>query len=378
MYGADVVLLQLIGGLDSRQFRPVVVLPTDLAFDGRLSAALRDRGVQVLFTNLAVLRRSYFHPLRFPRYLWRFFCSVLWLLFLIRRERVAIVHSNTLAVIPGAVAARLNGTPHVWHIHEIITRPRVLWRLTAWLAGHLSSMNVAVSAPTRTHLVAGYGGNASKTIVIHNGIDTQRFDASRGTGEQLRGEWDIAPDQVLVGMIGRFSHWKGQDYLLRVAQQVLAQRSHVRFAFVGGTVSGQTSVFDNFVNSVSRLGLQDRVVISGYRSDVPTVLDAYDVFVLPSILPDPLPTVVLEAMSMGKPVVANAHGGSIEMVVHGTTGLLVDPDNVEEMSAALLLLIDYPAVRQWMGARGREHLESSFSLDKFIERWSLLYEGLKK
>lgn len=378
MYGADVILLQLIAGLDERRFRPIVVLPTDLAFDGRLSAALRQRGVLVLFTNLAVLRRSYFHPLRFPLYLWRFLCSLLWLYALISREQVTIVHSNTLAVIPGAVAARLRGIPHVWHVHEIITRPRFLWRLTAWLASHLSTVNVAVSEPTRAHLVAGNAGNDSKTQVIHNGIDTQRFDAGIGLGMQLRQEWHTGPDEVLVGMIGRFSHWKGQDYLLQVAQRVLAQRSTVRFAFVGGTVAGQTAMFDDFLKQVDHLGLHDRVIVSGYRSDAPAVLDAYDIFVLPSTLPDPLPTVVLEAMAMGKPVVANAHGGSLEMVEQGVTGFLVEPGLVDAMAAALLLLIDNPQARHVMGAAGRKRLENNFSLVRFIEQWTMLYEGLRK
>jgi glycosyltransferase involved in cell wall biosynthesis len=378
MYGSDVILLHLIEHLDLQHFRPIVVLPTDLPFDGKLSAALRARGVKVIPTNLAVLRRSYFHPFRLPLYLWRFFYSLVWLYVLIHCERVSLVHSNTLTVIPGVMAALLARKPHVWHVHEIITRPRFLWRLTAWLAGHLSTVNVAVSSPTRSHLIAGDVTNEPKTIVIHNGLDTQRFDANRGSGAQLRREWNIQTGEILVGMIGRFSHWKGQDYLLRIAAQVLEHRHAVRFAFVGGTVSGQTAVFDSFVQTVVGLGIQDRIIISGYRSDVPTVLEAYDIFVLPSILPDPLPTVVLEAMAMGKAVVANAHGGSIEMVAHGVTGFLVGPGNEEEMIAALLLLIDHPEVRQAMGNRGRLRMECNFSLDLFVEQWTMLYQGLLK
>lgn len=378
MYGADVILLQLIDGLDPARFRPLVVLPTDLPFDGKLSAALRARGVPVLFTNFAVLRRRYFHPLRLPLYLWRFVYSVVWLLALIRRQNVTLVHSNTLAVIPGAVAARLAGIPHIWHIHEIITRPHLLWRLTAWLAAHLSTLNVAVSGPTLSHLAAGDRGNEPKTRVIHNGLDLRRFDAGKGAGALLRQEWNVGPQEILVGMIGRFSHWKGQEYLLEAAQRVLAQHTaadvEVRFAFVGGTVAGQTAIFDNFVQSVAHLGLQDSVIVSGYRSDVPAVLDAFDVFVLPSTLPDPLPTVVLEAMAMGKPVVANAHGGSVEMVEQGVTGLLVEPGNVEQMAAALLLLIDQSAARKMMGENGRRRMETHFSHAHFVEQWTDIYE----
>ena len=381
MYGADITLLQLVERLDPQRWRPIVVLPTDMAFDGKLEAALTERGITALPTNLAVLRRAYFHPLRFPLYLWRFVCSVVWLLALMRRERVAVVHSNTLAVIPGAIAARLLGIPHAWHIHEIITRPKFLWRLTAFLAATLSTVNVVVSEPTRAHLVAGNGGNAAKTRIIDIGLDMRRFDEGRGQGAQLRREWHVGPDEVLVGMIGRFSHWKGQDHLLEVARRVLAQATppsspSIRFAFVGGTVSGQEAVLDNFVQAVAAAGLQDRVTISGYRTDIAAVLEAFDIFVLPSTLPDPMPSVVLEAMAMARPVVANAHGGSTVMVAHGETGLLVDPGSPEMMAAALRLLIDQPAVRRWMGDNGRRRFASRFSLDRSVREWTALYDEL--
>jgi Glycosyltransferase len=97
---------------------------------------------------------------------------------------------------------------------------------------------------------------------------------------------------------------------------------------------------------------------------------------MPSILPDPFPTVVLEAMAAGRPVIANAHGGSTELVIDGRTGMLVPPGQAEAMAAAIISMIDQPARAQEMGHEGRRRIEQQFSLERFITRWSQIYADL--
>lgn len=376
MYGADVILLELVKGLDPQEFRPIVVLPTDLPFDGALSRALREQGVTVYQTDLAVLRRKYFKPLTFVSYLRRFVVSVVWLRRLIRSEQVDIVHSNTLAVIPGAVAAWLTQTRHVWHVLEIIVKPRFLWRLTAGLAARLADVIVTASGPTYDHLCKGNSGVSAKAMVFHYGIDVAKFDAGCGGGQALRRAWGIAPDEPLVGMVGRVSHWKGQQYFLQVAAHVHARHPNARFALVGGTSPGQENLMDELLQEVRRLGLTDHVIIQGFRSDIPAVLEAFDLFVSPSILPDPFPTVVLEAMAGALPVVANAQGGCLEMIDEGVTGFLVEPGNEEAMAAAIGRLIAEPELRGQMGKQARCRLEKMFSLAQFKQNWLRLYRTL--
>jgi glycosyltransferase involved in cell wall biosynthesis len=374
MYGADFILLQLVEHLDRQRFRPLVVLPTDVPHPGQLTDALAQRRIDTIHLPTAVLRRKYFTPLGILVYSWRLVVSTLALIRIIRSERVKIVHSNTTAVVPGALAARVTHTPHIWHVHEIITKPRILWRLTAWLLPRLSARVVAVSTPVRDHLCAGDRRNADKSIVIHNGIDAMRF-ANVG-GEDVRREWSLEPGDSLIGMVGRVSHWKGQDYFLQVAQRVVAREPHARFALVGSTFPGQERMMKELQHSVENLHLSTSVIVAGFRSDIPSVLAALDVFVLPSILPDPFPTVILEAMASGKPVVANAHGGSIEMVEDGTTGYLIPPDQPEEMATAIVRLLADPEERRRMGNCGRERCISKFSLDAFLRTWQTIYASM--
>ena len=376
MYGADRVLLQLIDLLDKRRFRPIVVVPNDVPYQGQLSQALREREVETVQMKTAVLRRKYFTPYGMLVYFWRLIVSTLALVSLIRRESVSLVHSNTSAVIPGALAARLAGRPHVWHVHEILVRPRALWRFTSWLLPRLSDRVVAVSGPARDHLCAGDRRNEDKAIVIHNGVDVSAFTQDDRPGQAVRQEWGVQPNQPLVGMIGRVSSWKGQGHFLKSVALVVKSHPEARFALVGGTFPGQEHLVNDLKELITQLELDSSVILSDFRSDVPAVLDAYDVFVLPSIQPDPLPTVVLEAMAAGTPVVANAHGGSIEMVEHQVTGLLVQPDRPEKMAVAINRLLDNPEERRNMGQRGRERVETFFSLETFVANWMTLYDTL--
>jgi glycosyltransferase involved in cell wall biosynthesis len=376
MYGADIILLQLVEGLDKTFFRPIVVLPNDMPYEGQLSKALQAKQVYTIRMNIAVLRRRYFTPWGFFLYFWRLAASTLAMIRLIRQESVDLVHTQTAAVIPGALAARLTGTPHVWHALEIIVKPRFLWRFTSWLLPRLSNQVVAASGPTLNHLCAGNHLNEKKAIVIHNGVDLDRFTRANKSGQEVRKEWGIETEQPLIGMVGRVSSWKGQDYFLKVAQLVAQSHPEARFALVGGTIPGQEDLFVKIKAMVKELGLEQKVIVNDFRSDIPAVLDAYDVFVLPSTLPDPFPTVLLEAMAASKPVVANAHGGSTEMVDHGQTGFLVHPDKQEEMALAIQYLIEHPEERSCMGQRGKERLEANFSLKSFTIKWNNLYKSL--
>jgi glycosyltransferase involved in cell wall biosynthesis len=373
LYGADRSLLQLVTGLDRSRYTPLVILPDDLPYAGDLRRALSAEGVEVRLADLGILRRKYLTPFGLLRSAVRLFFAVIMLIGLIRRERISIVHSNTTAVIAGAPAAVLTGTPHIWHVREMVSSPRLLRRLTAFLTAHAATQVIAVSGPVRDHLIAGNRRNARHTLVVHNGVKLERFAGAAGSGAAVRRAWQVAADQPLIGMIGRVSRWKGQHFLLDAIEQVAAVRPAARFALVGSPAPGHEAVMQELRSRVAAAGLADRVIINEYRSDVAAVLDAFDVFVLPSIEPDPLPNVVLEAMAVQRPVIAAAHGGSLEMVEAGVSGLLVPPGDIAALTAAILQLIDQPALRQQFGTAGRARVEALFALPGRLAWWNTFY-----
>ena len=370
LYGADRVLLELAAGLKARGHALQVVLPGP----GPLHDELARVGVATQQRNLGVLRRRYFTPLGLMNRLCRVLRAAFYMRRLIRAHGLAIVHSNTTAVLAGALAARLARVPHVWHVHEITTRPRWFAKGMALCVGLLSQRAVFVSAASRDHLCALSPRVRDKALVIHNGIDTAR--ALAGRRGVLRAECGWREDHCVVGMLGRINWWKGQAALLACAARLLPGDAGLRFIMVGGTFDGDNRVRDELLASIAQQGLSGRVVVQDFRNDVGNVLADIDIFVLPSTEPDPFPTVVLEAMAAGKPVVAFRHGGVCEMVDDGVSGILCAPVSADEMVAAIQRLAASPALRAQMGQAGRERLQRLFTRDAFIDRFAALYEEL--
>ncbi len=359
LYGADYILLLVVRAL-KETIRPIVALPGD----GPLAEALRSEGVQVLMTRDSVLRRVNFKPDKLPGFLWNLFRDSHDLARVIREEDVKLVYSNTGAVISGARAARRRKIPNLYHIHEIIQTPEWLAkRIARQVLGQAVEV-VAVSGPVQDQLQRYAKIGDAPVRVIHNGLDPSRFD-----GEDdfvyVRREMGAGPENILYGVIGRIHPWKGQPYFLESARLVADVCPVARFAIVGGTFAGYEHLVEDLLRQVKRLDLVNRVKILPHRTDVPRLMRALDVFVLPSTSPDPLPTVVLEAMAARKPVIATAHGGALEMVLHGETGLLAPHDDPNELAQTMLELARDARLREQLGEAGRKRLEETFSLGGF-------------
>jgi glycosyltransferase involved in cell wall biosynthesis len=172
---------------------------------------------------------------------------------------------------------------------------------------------------------------------------------------------------VLYGVIGRIHPWKGQKYFIEAARIVTDKCREARFVIVGGTFAGYEHLVDQIKDQIEKLNLGDRIKVLPHRRDVENLMQALDVFVLPSTLPDPLPTVVLEAMAARKPVIATAHGGALEMVIHGETGLLAPYHDATGFADAMLELANAKKKRIQFGITGRKRLDDEFSRARFHE-----------
>ncbi len=375
LYGSDIVLYELVRRLDRERFQPLVVVPTDLPYRGDLRNALAQANVPARRVNMAVLRRRYLQPRLFPSFLWRLAYGTWALTRLIRQERIDLVHSNTAAVWCGALAARLTRRPHVWHIHEIIRRPTWLRRGIARAAVALSDRVVAISGAVRDHLLADAPDRDGWIVVIPDAVDTERFRPDVD-GSALRRAWGCDPNTVLIGQVGRIHTWKGQEVFARAAALLRDRYPQARFVVVGDIVPGQPEPLDRLKARIAEAHLNERFTLAGYRRDAPQVMAALDVLVQPSAEPEPFGMVVIEAMASGKPVVATAHGGPLEIVVDGETGFLVPPGDPAALAEALARLIENPSLRRRMGAAGRERAVTRYGFPAHVAAFAALYEAL--
>ena len=375
LYGAEVVLLELIRGLDRTLFKPMVVLPADVRHINRLSAKLQEEGIPFRFIRMGVIRRRYFGPLGIIRFALNCLTGVATLVWIALSHRIDIIHSNTVSVPCGAIAAKLLRRPHIWHVHEMVTRPAVARRIVHRFVTRMSTVVVAVSNAVKNHILEDCPGQAEKIRVILNGIDVDRF-AESTENSAIRQQFGISEQDCLVGMVGKVCRWKGQLLLVEAARLVCALRPDISFLAVGGVFDDERYYMDAFRDAVVQSGLESRFRISDYSSDVRPFLRAFDIFVLPSTEPDPFPTVVLEAMASGRPVVASGHGGPIEMIVEGETGLLFTPGSAESLASAVLSLSGNMAHSREMGRNGQKRAVQFFTSGRYVQEFGSLYSEL--
>ncbi len=375
LYGSDVVLLNLVRRLDRARFRPMVLLPTDIPYQGALSRALDEAGIAHRALTMPVLRRRYFSVRGLPRFIGHLWRGRQEVTALARKEQVALIHSNTSAVWGGALAASRLGVPHLWHVHELVTDPVLVRKLIAWMVHRYSDRVVAISRAVAEHLLQDAPGLEGRVSVIYDAVDTERFSPAV-SGQALRQAWGVGPEEVLVGVVGRISAWKGQDFFLHAFALAVQTEPQLRAVMVGDVPPGEDWRRDAMQRLAQELGIARRVLWPGYHPNAPQVMAALDILALPSIKPEPFGMVVIEAMATGKPVIATAHGGPTESVAHGQTGLLVSPTDPEDMARALIRLAQNPLLRRTWGAQGRVRAQTLFSFEAHVNAFQTLYEAM--
>lgn len=367
--GSDLSLVRLVEGLDRSRYSAVVALPAD----GPQVAKLKAAGARVEIvpgmlkptSRRGVGYRIQF-VLNFPFGVWALFS-------LIRREKAAIVHTNTIHNLYGVLAAWMAGVPHVWHFREIVWQSGLLRHLELWLARHLTARIIVTSDA----IAAMYGPRSHwpvHLVKVSNGVEADRY--TPGDGSRVRNDLNVGPDQTLIGIVCRLDPWKGVETFLEAAAQVAIREPRTAFVVVGGPIIGQESYEVTLHRKARDLGIAERVRFTSWRykpDDMPDVHRALDILVLASIEAEPFGLVVLEAMSTGKPVVATAHGGPLEIIEDGRSGDLVPPGDTVAMADAIVALVVDPARRARVGALARERVLTHFTAEQYVGGVEAIY-----
>jgi glycosyltransferase involved in cell wall biosynthesis len=227
---------------------------------------------------------------------------------------------------------------------------------------------IVVGAAENRESFAGLGRDRRKIAVVPTGIELDRFEPGRGR-DQVRKELGYPDEKLVVGTIARLSEVrKGIDYFLQAAAAVAPGFPDAEFVIVGeGWMRPQ------FEAQARDLGIAERVRFTGWRSDIPEVLAALDVFVMPS-LHEGGPTTVLEAMAMAKPTVATNVGMVPEVIDDGRTGLIVPTADSGAIARALAGLLGDADLRKTMGEAARDKAVAGFSLETMVERYLVEFE----
>ncbi|MBR0568569.1 TIGR03088 family PEP-CTERM/XrtA system glycosyltransferase [Azoarcus sp. L1K30] len=360
--GLENGVVNLINHLDSECFRHVVVAMTkcDTAFCDRIASS------KVEFFDLD---KPPGHGVKLYAKLHS----------LISELQPTIVHTRNLAALEAVVPAWLAGVPirlhgeHGWDVSDPDGK-RFKYRLIRRLYRPFVSCYVALSGQLEDYLRDGVGVQASRITRICNGVDTARFHPGRDGRSMLEGSPFNMSGLIVLGTVGRLQAVKDQANLVhafaRVLQRAPQLSPRLRLMIVGdGPLRAQ------LVAEVTRTGLEAHVWFAGARDDIPNVMRAMDLFVLPSRA-EGISNTILEAMASGLPVIATDVGGCGELVVPADNGALVPANDSEALAQAIIDYVERPAQIRAHGIASRERAVSRFSIQSMVAAYHELYAGL--
>lgn len=295
-----------------------------------------------------------------------------------RREKFDIVHTHTAkAGFIGRIAARLAGTPsviHTPHGHDFYgyfgslgsRLIIILERIAALFADKI----VILTAIEKMDMLKYHICVAGKIEVFHSGMDFSGFEKLDVDVVKKKSEFSIGPGDYVVGMVGRLEGIKGFEYFIDSAKIVLSSIQNTKFLIVG-----DGSLRSSLMERSRRLGIEDKVIFTGWREDMPQIISILDVLVLAS-LNEAVGRVLLEAGVAGKPTVATAVGGIPEIVKDGETGILVPPRDPEGIAGAVTGLLKDAEKRRAMGRAAKEWIKSNFNEEKMVSEIGNIYKEL--
>ena len=354
--GGERYLELLFDRLDRTRYRALLICPEPGPFVGHMKA----RGVETHLVHLA--------PLFNPMALWR-------LTRLLARERVTILQTHgARANFYGRIAGRLAGVPVIIStVHNSLKDYTAHW-LTRWfyakalrLTLSLVHQIICVSDSTRRDLIDECPAAEARIQTVYNGVDPSAFP-SQPDRQKVRQELRITRGPVLV-VIARLTEQKGHRYLLQAFPDLLKTWPQLCCVFVG-----EGELHETLHRMAIDLGVERACRFLGARDDIADILAAADLFVLPS-LSEGFPFVLLEALAMGRPVIASRVNGVSELIEDHKTGLLVPPRDPQALGAAIREVLNDPTAASKMGAVGRAVVRERFTVNRMVADTTAIFDA---
>ena len=357
VYGASKIFLQTVSIAKNNGHHVVV----GLSKKGELEKAFLDLGVPVEIINLGILRRQYFNFKGIVNRYKQWNKAIPVLESIIQSHQINLIYSNTAAVLIGAYIAKRRSIKHTWHIHEIIEKPIFLHRFLSWCFKHYADQLIVVSKAVEKHWQKDIDNNKIKQI--YNGIETVQSTSL----PSFRTTLNIPSNALVIGMAARIHYWKGQSYFVDIANALLEienSTAPLYFLIAGDPYTGYEYLLDQLMKQIHQLKRKDQIIYLGFVKEMDVFYRSIDLLILPSQLPDPLPTVILEAMQYQIPVVATKQGGAMEMVIENETGIFIPLNNALEAAQKIYAILP-EKIRLSMGLKGKKRVDEHFSQASF-------------
>jgi len=291
---------------------------------------------------------------------------------ILHKEKVDLVHFNNTLLRPQEwILASLFSKAQVV-AHERGINNKFPYQYRFW-ARYLKAI-ICISEAVRENLLR-HGFPEEKLFLIYNGLDPNTFTATRDKTLVLQ-EFGLDKNAQLIGVVGNIKQWKGQDIAIRAMVHIKKRFPNLRCLLIGGSSQDDKEYFDLVRNLVKSEGLEDNIIFTGQRRDVPSLINILSVLIHTSVLPEPFGRVLLEGMAMGKPIITPNIGAGPEIVADGKTGLVVKSGDPKDLARAILYLLEAPQKAEQMGKAGRDRLEKHFHINLCVTKVVKIYTEL--
>lgn len=362
-------VLQVAKGLEEHGFSSIVAMPEG---DKTFANLLNKLGIPYYQVRNFKRQQPTLNPAHHIKWFLFFIPGMLSLMRLIKKNKVGIVHTYVSPIyLQGHLAAKLSGAKLVWELDDA--------NIPKWLRVPLIPFfrflpdKIAVGSKAANRHYFGNSTLAKETILLYPPQDTSKFHPDDKNVKEYRREFGLKAHDKVVGVVANIFPIKGYEYFFSAARLIREAFPKVKFLVVGEILKTREKYWQRLHRQIVDLQIEDDIILAGYRTDIPEILNTMDIFVLTSVS-EASPAVILEAMSCAKPVVATRVGGVPELVIDRETGILVPPRDPKAISGAVLHLLNHPEEAREMGLKGRQRVIDHFDSAICIQKHEKIYK----
>lgn len=356
LYGADRILVNALKAIP-RDIHKKVYLFREGPLVNFIEEQVENAEV-IIKSDMPVIYRKMFTPIGIIKFFKRWVAFLWFLRKQNKHHQYTSAYVNTLAccfILP--ILWRLKIKRFI-HVHEIIDSPKIIGHVTAMVSQVFANKVVCVSNAVLLGLKRYVTIINRKALVIHNGINAIEVNNKKRS------------EKINFYLFGRIKPEKGQWFLVEALSTINREKlANSKFILMGGVVDGQEHKLKELETKISEYDLHEFIEIKEFSPNIANAMSDADVCLIPSLMKDPFPTTVLEAMSAAKPVITTNHGGAKEAVVDQETGFLISPNNVQELADSIVTLINRKTELKQLGNNAKKRYLNLFTTNQFNRNW---------
>jgi len=373
--GAELSLFDFLKKIDKKIFTPIVLCNSEGEFfqqvDNFKIRKILIKGLNYRAISKKLGNRRIINPLAVFWNTVFFIPFIIKLIQVIKKEEISLIHTNSrYSHIYGGIAGKLIGVPVVWHIHDIYYQ-----KIGIWIMNKLALMlpeRIIVNSKTTGTIFTGN----PKIRVVYNGVDLDNFKKSNESKSIFCKKFGLKRNTKKIAIISRITEQKGHEYFLKAIPSIIKDFPDTKFLIVGNSLLEEKDFLEQLKELIKNLDISHKVVFTGFREDVPQIINFLDIIVHCSTHEESFGRIIIEAMAATKPVVATNIGASAEIIEDGVDGLLIPPKDSRAIENAIKELLSNPQKMKFLGENGRRKVERCFSSESYYKNIIKVYSEI--